>query len=251
MTPPSISAEEFQQQCLTLNHRFEALFNAANRALKKILNRRGMVSFEDLTREYATSRPQKFQVPREFWETVRKIRNLITHQTYEPLKYPLVPAPKMVERLEEVVSILKNPIRVKQRFLKEVHRVSSATSLIEVLRKMREKRYSQFPVYDDEKYVGLLTENGISRWLSKQIKRKAGLVDLKGVSVKEVLEQEERRQTCLFVERKKQVIEVVNLFSDKKELEAVIITKNAGRDEKPLGIVTRWDITRLKPGKDA
>jgi predicted transcriptional regulator len=157
----------------------------------------------------------------------------------------------MIEKLQEVVSRLKNPIIVEQRFLKEVSRVSSTTSLIEVLVKMRQKKYSQLPVYDDEKYVGLLTENGISRWLSKQIKRKAGLVDLKGVPVTDVLAQEERRPTCLFVDKAKQVIDIVNLFGDKRELETVIITKDGNENEEPLGIVTRWDITRLRPGRDA
>jgi predicted transcriptional regulator len=251
MKPKSWTAQEFQEHCLGLTDRFNALFNELTIALCNALKKKKKTPFKKLMVEYTNSRPRRFRVHVDFLWEVARIRNVIAHETTAPRQFPLLPAPMMIEKLQEVVSRLKNPIIVEQRFLKEVSRVSSTTSLIEVLVKMRQKKYSQLPVYDDEKYVGLLTENGISRWLSKQIKTKAGLVDLKGIPVTDVLAQEERRPTCLFVDKAKQVIDIVNLFGDNRELETVIITKDGNENEEPLGIVTRWDITRLRPGRDA
>jgi predicted transcriptional regulator len=253
MKLPSGTAQDFQQQCLGLTDKFNAIYNNLVRGLRASLRvtKNEKFTFRELVERYANSRPTRFRDQVSFLAEVAEVRNYITHQTYYPRQYPLLPGPAMVERLDQFVSRLKNPILADHRFIGPVRKVTSSTSLIEVLTTIRERSYSQFPVYDDGKYVGLLTENGISKWLSQEVAKNEGLAELEGVSVKEVIEAEESRENCMFMTRESQIIEIVNLFAENEELETVIITEDGKRNGNPLGIVTRWDITRLRPGLDA
>ena len=66
------------------------------------------------------------------------------------------------------------------------------------LKMIRKRDYSQFPAYEGERFRGLLTENGITRWLAQHVDTKFSLIELEDVSVKEVLQNVERLKTYHF-----------------------------------------------------
>ena len=93
---------------------------------------------------------------------------------------------------------------------------------------------------------GLLTENGITRWLAHHVDTKFSTVELDDVPVKAVLQNEEMLKTCCFVAGDIRVDDVSALFASHGELEAVLITTQGKESEPLLGIATRWDILDLK-----
>jgi hypothetical protein len=95
-----------------------------------------------------------------------------------------------------------------------------------VLKVIEQRDYSQFPVYASERFLGLLTENGITRWLAHHVTSNLSLVELEKVSVKEVLENEEARKNCKFVAKDIRVNAIVGQFVSQETLEAVLITSN-------------------------
>ena len=106
--------------------------------------------------------------------------------------------------------------------------------------------FSQFPVYQEHCFAGLLTENGITRWLATHVVKKLSLVELDDVSVEEVLENEEKRINYRFASRDMPVDDIKGLFSTMEMIEAVLITASGKESERLLGIATRWDIIHLK-----
>ena len=92
--------------------------------------------------------------------------------------------------------------------------------------------------------MGLLTENGITRWLAKHIQRALSLVELDEVFVAELLREEEQRNNCAFIGPDVAVDAARSMFREEETLEAVLITENGQRSESPLGILTRWDMLR-------
>ena len=90
--------------------------------------------------------------------------------------------------------------------------------------------------------MGLLTENGITRWLAKHIERTLSLVDLDEAFVSELLREEEQRNNCPFIGPDVTVDSVRSMYLEQEMLEAVLITENSQRSESPLGIITRWDM---------
>jgi hypothetical protein len=97
-------------------------------------------------------------------------------------------------------------------------------------------------VYSNNRFKGLLTENGITRWLAKHVERADSLVDVNDVFVSELLREEEQRDNCSFVSRDLETEILRIMFRDLEILEAVLITENGQRTEIPLGIATRWDM---------
>lgn len=171
-----------------------------------------------------------------------ELRNVLVHGKTKPYQPVAVPTLPVVEALEAVYARLANPPLVVPRFQRTVETISPDHSLAQVLRTIWELEYSQFPVYDDEKFRGLLTENGMTRWLAHHVSKQMPLVDLEDVPVRRVLPEEEKRQNWLFATRRTTVDEVRMLFSTKKLLEAVLITETGKHTEKPIGIVTLWDV---------
>jgi predicted transcriptional regulator len=114
-----------------------------------------------------------------------------------------------------------------------------------VLKIIDERDYSQFPVYADKRFRGLLTENGVTRWLARHVAKTLSLVELDEIPIGHVLQNEEERKNHQFVSRNMRVDDVSALFAKQALLEAVLLTASGKESEKLLGIATRWDIRHL------
>jgi predicted transcriptional regulator len=231
-----------------LFERFVAAYNSIHQILRKHLGKEDEVpfaSFASLVRDYGRMhRSGSDCADCDYLRMAAKLRNVLLHETTKPYQRAAVPTLPVVERLERICQRLKNPPLVVPRFQTPVETTTLDDSLAGVLRRIRERDYSQFPVYDGEKFCGLLTENGITRWLAHHVSKEMSLVELDEVPVSQVLSEEEKRQNCLFLARDKTVDEAKALFAANELLEAVLITQSGNRTEKPIGIITRWDVLR-------
>lgn len=113
-----------------------------------------------------------------------ELRNVLIHQKTQPYYSLAIPTLPVVERLERIAKNLANPVKVLPRFQRRVETVDPSDLLGDVLRIIAKRDFSQFPVYSDERFRGLLTENGITRWLSRNVTAKMSLVDFDEVQVK-------------------------------------------------------------------
>jgi predicted transcriptional regulator len=134
--------------------------------------------------------------------------------------------------------------RAVPTFRKKVETVAPQDSLAYVLRQIAKLNFSQFPIYSGTTFKGLLTENGITRWLAHHVIKILSIIELEDVSVRDVVPEEEKRENWAFVSREESIDSVRGLFIDRKLLEAVLVTHSGSHREAPLGIVTRWDIIR-------
>lgn len=219
---------------------FEADYNSVDDFLRKDLRSDKQVSFAQLVKEY--SRRHLGWRDSELLRTIAEIRNVIVHGKTEPYRYVAVPTPPIVEQLRNCRERLINPARAIPRFQRTVKVVSTHDSLATVLKIIHDRAYSQFPVYKEERFRGLITENGITRWLARRIAEGLSIVKLEEVSVEQVLQNEEKRRNYAFVQRDMRLDDVRSLFAEQVLLEAVLITANGKETEKLLGIATRWDL---------
>ena len=111
--------------------------------------------------------------------------------------------------------------------------------------KNEERDYSLFPAYKEGHFRGLLTENGITRWLGHHVATGLSSIELAGVPVEWVLQNEEERSNFCFVPPNTRVEDVASLFASHPLLEAVFITASGKESETLLGIATRWDIIHV------
>lgn len=181
------------------------------------------------------------------------LRNVIIHSAGEPLFFP---SPAAVAQLEEIVTRLRHPRCIADTHcLCDVLALTYAHTLADALALIRVNSFSQLPVYESSVFQGLITENGIARWLAYHNSEWGAPADFAGVPLGGLLALQERYATDAerewpnveFAAPNTSIDHVVFRFSENPALEAVLVTPNGTPAETPCGIVTRWDVLHLSP----
>ena len=247
MKPPSTLFPKPSAEQLELIERFRVAFNQIEAHLRFELREPDDTSFTRLVHLYAEQNLVWGNRAGRRLRAYAKLRNVLVHTRQEPEQFVCVPLPFVVERIEQIRDELLEKERVIPKFQRVVTTVKTNDKLSYVLEIIAEEDFSQFPIYDgDDEFRGLLTENGITRWLARHTVREMTLVDFEDTLVETVLSEEEDRPTCGFVSRQATIEEVTIRFGRNPFLEAVLITQNGQASETPIGIVTRWDIPGLR-----
>jgi predicted transcriptional regulator len=235
MTPQELDSVE----------RFLAAYNALDAYFQSTLGTTSHQSFRSLVDLYAK---------RNAWwddaETLRSfanLRNVLVHEHTEPYEYVCVPSPQTVERIEAIRDRLLHPETALPRFQRAVHTLDAHDTLSEALRLIHQQGYSQFPVYEGERFSGVLTENSITRWLAARMH--SNTPDFGKIALAEVLRFSRKRPNFQFVGREARIEEISFQFHQNTWLEVVLVTQHGHEHEKLLGIVTRGDIWRFESGQ--
>lgn len=227
-------------QTASHTNRFLAAFNRIDELMRKRCQiPLGKGEFSAVLSEFEK---RTYFTDRDFLLLANRLRNVIVHDKRDPVEELATPALRVVERMERISKELEAPEKVERRFVKdEVATVSFDQTLKEVLKMISENQFSQFPVIHDGKIVALLTENGITRWLSSAVAMES-MIEFADVTVATVLGHEEKRENMILISRLRELNEVRLQFSKNSFLEAAIITQAGKPDQNPLGIITRWDL---------
>lgn len=223
--------------------RFIEAFNKLEKLLMREAVAKEYTPFSQLIERVAK---KNATVRRYQWDlkTFGDLRNAIMHNWRKD--YIIAePHNDIVAQIEELCKQLTQPEWVIPRFQRQVEQLTVYQSVSEALVVARQRSYSQFPIYDGKTFVGVLTDNGLSRWLASHIEE--DIISLRESPLAEVIEHEENRKNFEFVDAKTAVEDVRALFgrvweSPVPNVAAVLITANGNRSEKLLGIVTVWDL---------
>ena len=228
---------------LDLIERFIVAYNAIDAHLQSSFGH-ATSSFRSLVDLHA--KKHRWWKDAELLRTVAGLRNLLVHEKVAPYEYPCVPTEILVTRLEAVRERFLHPQLAIPQFEREVITVKAEDSLAQVLKLIDTLQITHFPVYKSygshQKFAGVLTENGITRWLAEHIAKEASLIELNDEPIGEVLAREEKRRNYEFAASGAKVEELSHRFHENAYLEAVLITRSGHAEEKLLGIITRWDI---------
>lgn len=174
------------------------------------------------------------------------LRNAIVHERTEPNFVIAEPHDSTVLNIESIVRELSNPKTVIPTFRSDVFTFQINHCLTDVLKIIRDRRYSQFPVYNNNEFVGIISENGITNWLAKNIEE--DIISLVETPLEFIIQCEENKNNYHFISRNTSIYEVEEIFkkrlSEGTKLDALLITHNGRKSESLLGIVTPWDIIK-------
>lgn len=219
--------------------RFRAGFNVVEQLIRKRFNRSQKNLFDLIDTLASIHREWK---RRESLKLLANLRNEIAHaEGTDDLR--AVPTEAAIAELKAVLKSVQWLDAVGQRFGGKVQCVASTDDLAHVLRLVRLRDYSQFPVVDGAKLHGLVTENGITRWLAENAGTDA-IHSLGSVRVGDLVKSDENRRAYEMVPVRMSVEAAIARMSGQPDLEALLITKNGA--SLPLqGIVTRWDVLQV------
>mgnify|MGYP001293277117 FL=1 len=227
--------------------RYLASFNRIEKALRNQTSHDEYKTFSFLVKESA----KKNAAVRRFENDLREfadLRNAIVHQSTNPEFTIAEPHESTVQKIELIEEKVIHPKKVVPTFQKEVATFQSTDSLATILRTMREEDYTQFPVYDGEQFIGLLSESGIANWLSRMVEEE--IISFEETVLHQVIDYEEEKHNFEFIDREMSIYDAKEIFKDNLDdgikIDALLITHSGSMDEKLLGIVTRWDFLRIQ-----
>ena len=177
--------------------RFMSAFNEIEEYLRRSLNEPEHVEFAHLARRFA-DRQRLTRAQRDALSAFSSLRNAIAHGRYFDGHSIADPVPDVVEDIERLRGLIMRPPTAMGAVSRETVRIVRPESpLVSALELVRAFDYSQLPVYDKGRNVGLLTTNAIARWLAEQLGGEVGLAE--GVPISEVMQYAEPQDQGLSV----------------------------------------------------
>lgn len=174
------------------------------------------------------------------------LRNAIVHERTDG-HVIAEPNDLAVKSIEAITLLLTNPPKVLPLFERQVETLDKSAPVAKAVKLMSGKIFSQIPIYDGQTFVALLTTNTVALWLGKAVEN--DIFSLNDTAIESVLRCSEDKDNYYFLSRDATIFDALLKFQDYhnngKRLEAVLITQDAKRTNKLLGIITIWDLTKI------
>ena len=216
--------------------RFIAAYNTIDDWIQRQLNTEQ--SFRSAVDLFAKRHPYWHDA--DTLRTFAALRNFLIHEKVRPFDYPAVPGEGAVREIENIRDRLTQPKILGDEFTREVLTLAPDAALREALQAMVKRGFRRFPIYQNQRCIGLLTERGIARYLA-ELTANGKNFDA-NVAVKNVLERETKRPNYRFAAPHLAVAQIAYWFHEDTFLETVLISSGGNDRGELLGIVTRGDV---------
>jgi predicted transcriptional regulator len=178
-------------------------------------------------------------------KTFARLRNVIVHERGGG-KILAEPNDWAVAQICRIRDILLKPPTVALFSQRKVKSVMSTDTIAHATRIMSERHYSQLPVFDEQRYIGLLTTRNVTYWLGLQ---HVDSVPLAKVQVADVLASAEPGDSAIFIANDTLLTEALELFDyherRQRYVDALLITTDGTPQSPLLGIIAVGDIPRI------
>ena len=201
----------------------------------------------DAINELANKRIIPYFNNRDFLHFCRDCRNRISHVN-DDFKY-IIYTDEFIKKLDDIIELIKKPPTALSMATKNVTSATTFDNVKKYMELMAEKNYTHIPIYDDNKLIGVFSENCIFNYL---LKEECVVIDDKMTfnDIKDYINIDYAKEYIIFKSEKDDYNKIVNSFMIEFEkgckLSCVMITENGKFGEKVKGILTSWDILGRK-----
>ena len=219
---------EFEKETLKLNPKKDKITN-----------------INDVILDLKENRKTPYYTEFEFIDFCRKFRNKLSHDNIYG-KY-LNCNDDMINKLEKIIYQIKHPITAYEKSIKTICYANIDDNVKEYMNKMIKKNYTHIPIYDNDKLIGIFSENSLFQYLFKdeivEISEKTTFSD-----ILDYISLENTKELIKFKSKKTLyddiVLDFMNEFKKNQKLSCIMITPNGKPGEKVVGILTAWDIIK-------
>lgn len=224
------------------------IYNEIDAFMRQQYKHSGYIEHTNLLQELAKSNRVIARHQQEL-RAIAQLRNILVHNPFTSFDDPIAYASQaVVTRYGQIRDALLNPYDALSIAVPvhKIYTVEPSTSLSEVITNMNENTYTHIPVIRDGKMIGVFSENTLLSHVAN-----SGEViitnDLKMSDFADLIPIEsQRNEKFVFLHRKASLSEVFEIFNKaikvRQRIGMVFITENGKSDEKPLGIITAWDL---------
>lgn len=180
---------------------------------------------------------------------IAKLRNNIVHNPLMDIAAPIAyPHPLLVERYRHIRDALLDPPRALSIAVPghKIYTATLTTPLSEVLQKMNDNIFTHVPIMEDSQMMGIFSENTLISYLADKPNR----INVKEMTIGDFKSylplKGHKGEHFAFLPRKAALADVYDIFNQAikahKRIGMIFITKHGGPNERPLGIITAWDL---------
>lgn len=219
---------------------FLASFNRIEKWLREQEDVPHSVGFTELVRRLGKRSDLLVRAFSDDLIELAQLRNAIIHDKISPDFIIAEPNEWVLNKMAIIEQQLTQPERVVSRFKKEVAYFKTTTSLAEVLKVLKLKGFSQFPITENEQVIGLVSAHGLGMFLAQQELNRP--LELAGKTIGDVLLQDRRRDNYQYIPADFYIFQAVDLFLMEPRLEALLITEDGQPSTELLGIIRPKEI---------
>ncbi|GAA2245173.1 hypothetical protein GCM10010401_18090 [Rarobacter faecitabidus] len=172
-------------------------------------------------------------------------RESVAHQHHDAPDPMGILDGNVVARAERILQEIRRPSRAIRFASSAIARAASGDALGPWLAVMREREISQIPVYDNGTFAGLLTTNGIARWLALHVDDNGDAL-IEEARVRDVLSHVESYEVAVFLPVTVSVAEAIATLSPAAGPKVVILTASGRDTDPPQGLLVRSDLGELQ-----
>lgn len=173
------------------------------------------------------------------------LRNSIAHSRYLSGQPIAVPHERAVAAIEQLQVLIANVPRVHSVMVKNPTMIAPDDPLPEVLEIVLTKNLSQLPVRDVAGYHGLLTTNGIARWLAEALARNNGMLLEEDIRVRDAMSSAESSEYACFCRPTDDALDICRRLSAPDGPVAYLVTSDGTERAEIQGILTRADVVDI------
>lgn len=216
-------------------NKFLAAFNRIEKWMRDEIDVPNNMGFSEIVRRLSKRHDLLVRRYQDDLIEIAQLRNAIVHDRISPDFVIAEPNEWVIKKLEKIEMDLTRPEKVIPRFKKHVTGFDKNTTLTSILTIIAEKRYSQFPIYDGGKFLGLVTAHGLGIWMAMQDHDTS--IRINGQTIQVVLESDRKRNNYRFINEDTHVFQAIELFLKDPTIEALLITKDGNPDGNLIGIM--------------
>jgi predicted transcriptional regulator len=224
------------------------LYNEIDHWLRKIYGKDKFVDHGYLIQELTATNPVVAR-HQQVLRTAAQIRNSLIHNPLAPTVQPLLePNPALVKAYREIRNALLSPLTALSIAVpaSKIFTVDPRANLHTVLKSMEANTFTHVPIVEDNKMVGVLSENTLLSYLTKTgeaiITRDMTIADFSEFTPLSAHKSEQ----FVFLPRQASLNQVYEVFNKAirahERIGMLFITEHGKAEEKPLGIITAWDL---------
>lgn len=169
-----------------------------------------------------------------------QLRNAIIHNRSENNELIAEPHIDVVERIELIYQELKDPKTIVDLNLNSAFTSHPDESASELARIQEEKNFSIVPIYENDKYVGIV---------HSKLYQSAYAQDANDLSVRELLKFHKDKNRVIFMAKTSELREIVRVYFDLYEkgkgITGIIISENGFMNEPALALITPADLAKI------
>ena len=222
--------------------RFLKAYNAIDHSLRTQYNFKRSMAFSDMVRRSVLIN----SVVRKYEDDLvdySRLRNAIVHSGNDE-DVIAQPNDNVVQKMERIAKLICTPPKAIDSICqKDVLCVEASQSLKTVIQTISSSGYSNLPVYDGEKLIGIANGQRILDCLGKAMGSGQSADDFcANVKIGDVVSTQISEVYYAIANSNITLEQALNMFYKNRKMLVILITKNGTNLERPIGIISVADI---------